>query len=182
MSSLSGSTGFNAGPRQSKIKMKPKGYSQFSEYTPEQHDISAQRQQLSGPDSYYSKIAGGDEQAFNEIEAPAMRQFQALQGQVASRFSNLGGKGSLSSRRSSGFQNEMNQATSNFAQDLAAKRHSLRSEAIQGLHSMYGDLVNESPYGLVEKKKPFWQQATLSAIPGLAEGGSKAASSYFGGF
>ncbi len=179
MSSMSGNTGFNNGSKKSKISMKPKGYSQFSQYTPEQHEISSQRQQLTSPDSYYARLAGGDEEAFNEMEAPAYRDFNQTIGHLASRFSNLGGKGSLSSRKSSGFQNQMGQAASNFAQDLYSKRHSLRSEAIKGLHSMYGDLLNEQPYGLVEKKKPFWQQATLAAIPEIAEGGFKAAKGMF---
>jgi hypothetical protein len=168
MTSMTGATGFNAGPRQSKpISMKPKGYRQYSQYTPEQHQISAQRQQLSGPDSYLAKLAGGDEEAFNQIEAPAMRQFQGLQGQIASRFSGLGGQGSLGSRKSSGFQNTINQAGSDFLQDLASKRHTMRSDAIKGLHDMYGDLVSERPYELYEKqnKPKTWQNIVGAAAP-----------------
>lgn len=176
MTSMTGATGFNAGPRSqmaAKTKMRPKGYDLYSNYTPEQHEISARRQQLSGPDSYLAKLAGGDEEAFNQIEAPAMRQFQGLQGQIASRFSGLGGKGSLGSRKSSGFQNTINQAGSDFLQDLASKRHTMRSDAIKGLHDMYGDLVNEQPYGLIDKQQKAggnWGGAGSGALKGGASG------------
>jgi hypothetical protein len=177
-SSLAGGTGFNNGSRQSKISMKPKGYDQFSQYTPEQHEISQQRQQLTGPGSYYNKLANGDQDIFDEIEAPAMRQFQGLQGQIASRFSQGGGQGSLGSRKSSGFQNTINQAGSDFAQDLASKRHSLRDQAIKGLHGMYGDLINEEPYGLVKKQnKPKWWESLIGGALPLAG----AAGAYAGG-
>lgn len=178
MSSLTGNTGFNAGPRQTSTKsMKPKGYSQFSQYTPEQHLASSNRQQLAAPDSYLSQIAGGDEEAFNQIEAPAMRQFAGLQGNLASRFSGMGG--GFGAQKSSGFQNTMNQAGSDFAQELASKRHGMRTDAIKSLNDMYGEIMNESPYGLVEKKKPFWQELALESAPHLIKAGGKAAMAGF---
>jgi hypothetical protein len=163
MSSLYGSSGATgsspSGVTGNKI---PKGYKQgqLQQFTPEQMQLFQQLFSQVGPESYLSKLAGGDESLFSEMEAPALRQFSGLQGNIASRFSQGGGAGSLGSRRSSGFQNTMNQASSDFAQDLQSKRQSLQQQAIKDLFGMSNDLLNQRPYEqfLYEKKKPFWQE------------------------
>src|SRR5882672_46659 len=80
----------------------PKGYKKgtIQQFTPEQMDLFRSLFGHTGQDSFLSKLAGGDEEAFGQVEAPAMRQFQGLQGQLASRFSGMG----MGARRSSGFQ------------------------------------------------------------------------------
>jgi hypothetical protein len=103
------------------------------------------------------------------MEAPALRDFNAIQGNIASKFSGMGGAGSLSSRRSSGFQNTMNQAGSDFAQDLQSRRVALSQQALKDLHSMSQDLLNDRPYDLVqkpEKKKSGWPSIAGAAIGG----------------
>lgn len=141
----------------------PSGYKQFQvqKFTPEQMQ---QYQQLFGqvsPDSYLAKLAGGDQSAYEEMEAPAMRQFSALQGNISSRFSGMGTGG----RKSSGFQNTMNTAANEFAQDLAGKRMEHRRNALMDLMNYSNMLMGQQPYetGLVQKPQ---QQSALNAFAG----------------
>jgi hypothetical protein len=137
----------------------PKGYkaSQLAQMTPEQMQLLQQRIGELGPDSYLAKLAGGDQSIFNQIEAPAMQQFSALQGGMASRFSGGGGQaqGGLSSRRSSGFQNSIGEAGSTFAMQLQAQRQQLQQQAIRDLQGLSGQLLGQRPYetSLVEKQQ-----------------------------
>lgn len=153
----------------------PSGYKQFQvqKFTPEAMN---QYQQLFGqvsPDSYLAKLAGGDQSAYEEMEAPAMRQFSALQGNIASRFSGMGTGG----RKSSGFQNTMNTAANEFAQDLAGKRMEHRRNALMDLMNYSNMLMGQQPYetGLVEKQRQpnFFQSLAGglgAAIPGAVAG------------
>lgn len=153
----------------------PSGYKQFQiqKFTPEQQELFSNLLSNVSPDSYLGKLAGGDQSAFEEMEAPAMRQFSALQGNIASRFSGMGTGG----RKSSGFQNTMNQASSDFAQDLASKRLQTRMDALKELMSFSQMLMGQEPYetGLVQKQqKPSgWSSfgsSLGSAIPGAISG------------
>ena len=71
-------------------KKVPRGFNLVSNFTPGQQQIFNQAGQLAGPGSYTSRLAQGDPALFDEMEAPAMRQFSQLQGENASRFSGLG--------------------------------------------------------------------------------------------
>ncbi len=119
--------------------------------TPEQMQLYKDSFSHLGPESYLSRLAGGDQSLYNEMEEPALRQFQGLQGQVASRFSGMG----MGGRKSSGFQNTSNQATSDFASGLQSKRMDLRNQAIRDLMSMSSDLMGQRPEQnfLVKKDK-----------------------------
>jgi len=178
MSSLIGSRGMggSSGRMGSKI---PSGYKEgrLQQFTPEQMQLFKQMFGQVGPDSYLSRLAGGDEEMFAQMEAPAMRQFGALQGNIASRFSGMG----MGGRRSSGFQNTMTQAGSDFAQDLAARRQQLQQGAIHDLMGLSNQLLGQRPYDrfLIEKQRgPSAGQALLGA--GLTGLGT-AAGAYFGG-
>ncbi len=107
-----------------------------------------------------------------------MQQFSELQGNMSSRFSGMGG---LGARKSSGFQNTSNQAASQFAQQLQSQRQSLQQQAIKDLHGMSQDLLGNRPYEqmLMEKSKPWWQEAATGFAGGLGQGLGKAA---MGGF
>ena len=148
-SGLRGGTGSLAGSRPSPAPMAGTklggGYKQgqMQQFTPEQMQLFQSLFSQVGPDSFTSRLAGGDQDIFNQIEQPAMRQFGELQGGLASRFS---GMGSMGARRSSGFQNTMNQAGSNFAQDLQSQRQSLQRQAIQDLMGMSQSLLGQKPY------------------------------------
>jgi len=145
------------------------------QYTPEQMQLFKSLFSHVGPDSYLSRLAGGDEQLFSQMEAPAMRQFSGLQGNLASRFSGMG----LGGRRSSGFQNTATQASSDFAQDLQSRRQGLQRQALQDLMGMSNTLLGQRPYEQYgyEEEQPFWKQILGGALP-IAGGAIGAA---FGG-
>ena len=112
-------------------KMKiPSGYKMggYQKFTPEQLDLFKQMFQHLGPNSFLGKLAGGDQEAFREMERPALEQFSGMQGQIASRFSQMQ-PGALSSRGSSGFQNTINQASSDFASKLQSQRLGLQQQS-----------------------------------------------------
>lgn len=158
MNSMGGGTGYSglAGPNGQVGNKVPKGYKygQISQYTPQQQQLFGQQFAQTAPDSFTSRLANGDQSAFDEYERPALRQFNELQGGISSRFSGGGGgQGSLGARRSSGFQNTMNQASSNFAQELASKRLGLRNDAIKSLMSMSSELLGQRPYETYLEKK-----------------------------
>ena len=154
----------------------PKGYkaAQLQQFTPEQMELFKNAFSHLGPDSFLSKLAMGDQSQFEQMEAPALRQFSELQGGLASRFS---GAGSLGARKSSGFQNTASSAASNFAQDLQSKRMDYQRQAIRDLMGLSSDLLGQRPYErqLVEKAKPWWQQALTGAASGFGEGLGKSA-------
>jgi hypothetical protein len=159
-SSLAGSTGYKpslSGSGKSGNQLKGSGYKagQLQNFTPEQMQLFQQLFSNVGPDSYTSRLAGGDQSIFNEIEQPAMKQFSELQGNLASRFSGMGS----GARKSSGFQNTSNQAASDFASQLQSQRQGLQRQAIQDLFGMSNDLLNQRPYQqfLYEKEKPWYQ-------------------------
>lgn len=147
------------GSAQMKEKV-PSGYKKASinQFTPEQMELFQQMFSQLGPDSFLNRLSRGDESLFEEMEAPAHRQFAQAQGGIASRFSGMG----MGARNSSGFQNTMNQAASDFAQDLQGKRLGLQREAINDLMNMSNQLLNQRPQEqmLIKKqqKEPFWKQ------------------------
>lgn len=131
----------------------PKGYqaNQLQQFSPEQMKLFQSLFGHLGQGSYLSRLAGGDQELFGEMEAPAMRQFAGLQGDLASRFS---GMGSFGGRKSSGFQNTANQASSDFAQGLQSRRQELQRQAISDLMGMSGNLLQQKPYQQFLSKKP----------------------------
>jgi len=145
----------------------PSGYKagRISNFTPEMMELFRSLFSHVSPDSYTGRLAGGDQSLFEEMEAPALRQFSGLQGNLASRFS---GMGSFGGRSSSGFQNTINQASSDFAQDLQSKRQALQRQAIMDLMGMGNTLLGQRPYEnfLVPKEKGFWE----SLMGGMASG------------
>lgn len=153
----------------------PKGYRKGSlqNFTPEQMQLFQQMFGNVGEDSYLSKLARGDQSFFDEIEAPAHRQFQGQIGQLASRFSGMGTGG----RHGSGFQNSATAAASNFAQDLQANRQTLQRQAINDLMGLSSQLLGQRPNDqfLVEKQQKTnpWGDIggkLAGAIPGAAVG------------
>ena len=179
MSSLSGfrPTGSNQMGGATGGDKIPKGYAlgQLQQFTPEQMNLFKQMFSQVSPDSFTSRLAGGDEDIFNQIEAPQFRQFQETLGGLASRFSGGGGQGSLGSRRSSGFQNMTSAAGSNFAQELGAQRQQLQSQAIQDLMGMSNTLLGQRPterfLAQKQQKQPsFLEQLLLGLSGGVGQG------------
>ena len=153
-----GPTGFNPGttPTGSMKSFKekiPSGYKAgaLQQFTPEQMQLFQRLFGQVGPDSYLSKLAGGDEGLFQQIEAPAFRQFNELQGNLASRFSGMG----LGGRHTSGFQNASTAAASNFAQDLQSQRQNLQRQAIMDLMGISESLLGQRPHErFITEKEP----------------------------
>lgn len=169
------------GQMQEKI---PSGYKKGSlqQFTPEQMQLFQQMFSHVGPDSFLSKLAGGDEGTFGQIEAPALKQFNQLQGQLGSRFSGMG----TGARNSSGFQNTMNSATQDFAGQLQSQRQSLQQQALGDLMGFSNQLLGQEPQKnfLIKKeqKQPFWKQLLGMASPlggDIASGGSENTQNFF---
>jgi hypothetical protein len=143
----------------------PSGYKrgQLQQFTPEQMQLFQSLFSHVGPDSNLSRLAGGDQSMFEEIEAPAMKQFAGLQGGLASRFSGMG----MGGRRSSGFQNTATGAASDFAQQLQSQRQGLQRQALQDLKGFSSELLGQRPYEqfLTQKKPSFWE-SILGALGG----------------
>lgn len=124
---------------------------------------------LKGGGDFLSMLAGGgNEDMWRQLEAPAMRQFSELQGNVASRFSGMG----TGARRSSGFQNAMGGASADLAERLQSNRMGLQQNAIKDLFSMGQNLLGTSlsQTGFTPQQKPWWQELLMGAGPGLAQG------------
>lgn len=171
MTSLTGN-GSPAGMAKNSI---PKGYdlARSNNFTPEMMKLFSHLMGQLGPDSFLSKLAGGDQSLFEQMEAPAWRDFGAAQGQLASRFSGQAGSPRMmSSRNSSGFANEANQQSSNFAQDLQSKRLGLQKDAIQQMLGLGNSLLSQRPYNdkFVEHEPSFWEKILGSVGGGIGKG------------
>ncbi len=131
----------------------PEGFSKarLKNFDKSQMDLYDQANQLIGKDSYLSRLAGGDENLLRESEAPAWRDFQQAQGQLGSRFSNMG----MGTRRGSGFQNAGGQQANDFAMQLQANRQNLMRQAMNDLMGFSNQMLNQRPYSqsLVENKQ-----------------------------
>jgi len=155
----------------------PSGYKtgQLQQFDPKQMRLYKQGFNQLKPGSYLSRLAGGDEEMFAEMEAPAMRQFQEMLGGLGSRFSGASrgvpGQGSLGTRRSSGFQNTGTAAVSNFAQDLAANRQNLQRQALNDMMNYSQMLMGQRPYERTLMQKPEKEPSGWGSLLGGVAGG-----------
>jgi hypothetical protein len=164
---------FQAPPKEEKL---PGGYKRvnYQRFSPEQMDVYRQLYQYIQPGSFLNRLIEGGEEVFAEEEAPALRQFGALQQNLASRFAGMG-QGAL---QSSGFRNEANQAISDFAQQLQSQRRGIQREALSDLLGLSSNLLQQQPYGSYmipqKKKRSFLQKLLGGAAPiaGAAIGGA----------
>ena len=166
---MAGKSGFG-GAAGSLAGKSIKGYrkGEMASFTPEQQQLFQSLFSQVGGDSATSRMAMGDQSQFEQMEAPAMRQFGQLQGDIASRFSGQG----MGARRGSGFQNTMNSSAVDFAERLQSQRMGLQRQAIQDLMGMGSQLLGQRPYEqfMVKKNMPFWKQLALTGSQGAAEG------------
>lgn len=164
------------GPGQMKEKI-PKGYqkTQLQQFTPEQMELFQSLFSHMMPGGFTSQLAGGDEAAFEQIEAPQKRQFAEQLGGLASKFSGMG----MGGQKSSGFQNSMTSAASNFSQELGGKRNEMQQNALKDLFGMSNMLMGQKPFetSLSEKAPSFMEQLMLS----LSGGAGQALGSWAGG-
>lgn len=154
---------------------------QFQQFTPEQMNLFQSLFGHLGPEGFLSKLAGGDESAFHQMEQPGWRALNQAQGGLASRFSGMG-SGAL---KSSGARNTMSALGSQFAENLMANRMNVRNQALRDLMGMSDMLLGQRPYqqGIMqEQKKPsFWESLLggLGSLGGLGLGAF--GGSYLGG-
>lgn len=103
-----------------------------------------------------------------------MRQFGALQGNIASRFSGMGS----GARKSSGFQNANTSAAQQLSESLQSQRMGLQSNAIEQLlgisNSLLGRQTQET--GFFPKGQSGWQ----SFLGGIGGGLGSGLGRYFG--
>lgn len=102
---------------------------------------------LQGGLDYLGKLAGGNEEAFGELEKPAYSAFQGQLGQIGSRFAGSGAIGS------SAFQNATAGAASDFAQGLGAQRHGIQMGALDKLLGLSEHLLGQRPYENIQQKE-----------------------------
>lgn len=177
-SSLTGAGGYY-GPAGSTAGQKmagniiPKGYkqAQLQQFTPEQMNLFRQMFSQVGPESFLSKLAGGDPSQFEALEAPAMRQFGQLQSQIASRYSGVD-PGAMSARRGSGFQGAQTSAAERFAESLQAQRLGLQRQALLDLMGLSESLLGQRPFeqGLVPKEDSFLKKLGYQIGGGFGQG------------
>src|SRR5579859_3942087 len=160
MSASMGPTGRAAG-------LKGTGYKNVSLPTmsPEQMNLFSQIFNSGSPGikssvQGLSQQAEGGEDYFKQLEAPAMRQFEELQGNIASRFSGAG----MGARKGSGFNNAQSGAAADLAERLQGQRMGLQQSARDQLLSLFQSLMGTqtSENLLVPKQKPWWQELGTS--------------------
>lgn len=146
----------------------PSGYKlgRLQQFTPEQMELFQGMFGQLGPESYLGKLAAGDEGTFNQMEAPALRQFQGVLGGIGSKFSGMG----MGARRSSGFQQATTAAGSNFAQELQANRTNMQRQAMQDLMNYSQQLLGQRPYENLLVQKEQKPNAMSGAVSGAASG------------
>lgn len=155
----------------------PSGYKKgtLQQFTPEQMQLFQQMFSHVGPGSYLGRLAGGDESLFKQMEGQGMKQFEQLQGQTASRFSGAG----MGARRGSGFQNAVNQQTSDFAMNMQQQRQQLQQQAIMELMGLSGQLLGQKPYENFLVQKQQQESSGWGSLAGTVIGGG--AGMIFGG-
>lgn len=208
MNSMSGHSGFRGAAgsannsRATGRDIIPKGYSvgQLQQFDPNQNKQYQSLFSQVGPESYLSRLAGGDESLFQDIEKPAWRDFQEAQGQLGSRFSQLA-PGSMGAQRGSGFQNAAGQQASDFAMQLQANRQGLQRQGLRDLFELSQLLLGQKPTDRFLVEKPQKQESSslggwggvlgaglgglggfLSGGPGGAFAGANIGSKAFSGF
>lgn len=102
---------------------------------------------LGGGLDYLGKLAGGDEEAFRDMEKPAYSAFQGQLGQIGSRFGGVGALGS------SAFQNATSGAAKDFAEDLGARRHGIQQNALDKLLGLSERLLGQRPFEQFQQKE-----------------------------
>lgn len=162
------------GPTGQASGLKGTGYKQIKTPTMnrQQSDLTSMLHQLLGQGGFgkglsqLGNIAGGDQETFNQLEAPALRQFGALQGNIASRFSGMGGSGA---RRSSGFQNSLGEAGASLAEQLQSQRMGYQQQALQQLMGLSESLLGRPTFEnmFMQKQLPFWKQLGIAGAGGL---------------
>lgn len=140
---------------------------QVSNFTPEmmnlfQSLLGGSQKGVGGGLDFLSKIAGGDEGAFAEAEAPAYSAFNKTLGQLGSRFSQYG------AQDSSAFQNAVSGAGADLSEKLQGQRLGMQQGAIDRLLGLSSSLLGQRPFEniLEEKDQGFDWGGLLGGLAG----------------
>lgn len=101
---------------------------------------SGQNSGLSMGLQHLQGLAGGDEESFDQMEAPSYAAFDKLLGTLGSRFSEFG------ARDSSAFQNAVSGAGGQLAQNLGSQRHDVMQSALDKLLGLSNSVLGQKPY------------------------------------
>jgi hypothetical protein len=113
---------------------------------------------------------GGTPEQWQQLEAPALRQYQQLVGGIGARYSGLGSGGA---QKSSAFQNELSGSAADLAERLQGQRMGLQQNALQQLLGLYQNLIGTDTFENVflPKQKPWWQEFASAIAPGIGMAG-----------
>lgn len=139
-------------------------------------DITQNPNYQQGNDFFNSLF--NDQNFFNKFEAPAMRQFEELQGDIGNRFAGMGSGGSTGS---TGFRNVMAREGQNLATNLAAQRGQMQQNAVpqmlsyaqqpfQNLMSLYGQALQPTQNQYMPATPGFGGNIGASMFGGMAQG------------
>lgn len=130
------------------------GYDLFklSNQTPEQKNLFQNLFQHLGMGAgnsvdFLNKILSGDQDFFNQLEAPAYQNLEKGLAQTANRFSQFGAQGS------SAFQNAQAGQSADLASQLAQQRNQLMMGASERLLNQSNQLLNMKPFENVLQKQ-----------------------------
>lgn len=115
-------------------------------------------------DQLSSLAGGGTQKQWDQLEAPALRQFGALQGDLASRFSQAGG------RHSSGFQNTMSEAGAGLSEQLQSQRMKYQQDAQDRLMSLFQSLMGQDEFNQFLTKQKQKKNRFGGALSGAGQG------------
>jgi len=137
-----------------------------------QQDITQSQPYQQGNEFFNSLF--NDPDFFNKFEAPAMRQFEELQGDIGNRFAGMGSGGSTGS---TGFRNVMAREAQNLSSNLAAQRGQMQQNAVPQMLGYAQQPISNWMTQLQTALQPTKNQY-LPASPGF---GGNIAASMFGG-
>lgn len=155
--SFSSPTGVSA-PRTNISGFKTKNVANF---TPQQMQLFSQllggtqgSPGLSQGLSRLSNLAGGSEEGFDQLEAPAYSAFNKLLGNIGSRFANVG------ALDSSAFQNATSGAAADLSEKLGSQRMGIQQDALDRLMGLSERLLGQRPYDtFLQPQRTGWDTA-----------------------
>ena len=122
------------------------------------------------------QLAAGSQEGFEQLEAPAYADFQKQLGQIGTRFSGLGARGS------SAFQNASSGAASDLTQRLQAQRMGIQQQALQSLLGQSNSLLGQRPFDTIfQQQQPDQGFDWGSLLGGLGGAAGAAFLGPFGG-
>lgn len=145
----------------------PSGYKFLSlpSMTPEQMSLFRERIGQSGryggqAVDYLGRLAAGDEGAYEQMEAPALRTYQQrLIPELAERFQQGG------MLKSSAFAGAASEGAADLAERLAAQRAGIQQRSVESLLGLESSLLGARPYeSFLQPKKKKWWESLLEGI------------------